>query len=105
MSGPKSKPKTSAKKKAKAAPKRDNFLGTTTQKLRDSAGNVCSFPGCYVHTHGAKSNGEGTVGIGVACHIKAAAPGVPTIRRAPVPRRSQALRQRHLDVPNTFEAH
>lgn len=77
MSGPKSKPKTSAKKKAKAAPKRDNFLGTTSQKLRDSAGNVCSFPGCYVHTHGAKSNGEGTVGIGVACHIKAAAPGGP----------------------------
>ncbi|GLO21471.1 MULTISPECIES: hypothetical protein [Pseudomonas] len=76
MSGP-TKPKNSAKKKAKAAPKRDNFLGTTTQKLRDSAGNVCSFPGCYVHTHGAKSNGEGTVGIGVACHIKAAAPGGP----------------------------
>ncbi|WNN41346.1 hypothetical protein RIN61_08600 [Pseudomonas inefficax] len=77
MSGPKSKPKTSAKKKAATAPKRDNFLGTTTQKLRDSAGNVCSFPGCYVHTHGAKSNGEGAVGIGVACHIKAAAPGGP----------------------------
>ncbi|MBK5008628.1 hypothetical protein IAE33_000488 [Pseudomonas sp. S60] len=77
MSGPKSKPKTSAKKKAATAPKRDNFLGTTTQKLRDSAGNVCSFPGCYVHTHGAKSNGKGTVGIGVACHIKAAAPGGP----------------------------
>ena len=77
MSGPKSKPKTSAKKKAKAAPKRDNFLGTISQKLRDSAGNVCSFPGCYVHTHGAKSNGKGTVGIGVACHIKAAARGGP----------------------------
>lgn len=77
MSGPKSKPKSSAKKNAAAAPKRDNFLATTTQKLRDSAGNVCSFPGCYVHTHGAKSNGDGTVGIGVACHIKAAAPGGP----------------------------
>ncbi|VVQ04740.1 hypothetical protein PS910_04178 [Pseudomonas fluorescens] len=77
MSGPKSKPKTSAKKKAAVAPKRDNFNSLTWHKLRDSAGNVCSFPGCHVHTHGASSDGEGTVGIGVACHIKAAAPGGP----------------------------
>ncbi len=77
MSGPKSKPKTSAKKKAAVAPKRDNFNSLTWHKLRDSAGNVCSFPGCYVHTHGASSDGEGAVGIGVACHIKAAAPGGP----------------------------
>ena len=72
-----SKPKTSAKKKGAAAPKRDNFNSLTWHKLRDSAGNVCSFPGCHVHTHGASSDGEGTVGIGVACHIKAAAPGGP----------------------------
>ncbi|TCP75846.1 hypothetical protein EC849_107109 [Pseudomonas putida] len=77
MSGPKSKPKTSGKKKAAVAPKRDNFNSLTWHKLRDSAGNVCSFPGCHVHTHGASSDGEGTVGIGVACHIKAAAPGGP----------------------------
>ena len=72
-----SKPKTSAKKKGEAAPKRDNFLMKTALKLRDSAGNVCTYPGCHVHTHGAKSNGEGALGIGVACHIKAAAPGGP----------------------------
>lgn len=75
MRGPKDNPKVCAKKKAK--PKRDDFIGSTSQKIRDSAGNVCSYPGCHVHTHGAKSNGEGTVSVGVACHIKAASPGGP----------------------------
>lgn len=56
---------------------RDDFLTSTVQKLRDRAGNVCSFPGCYVNTHGAASTGAGTVGIGVACHITAASPGGP----------------------------
>ncbi|WP_433885408.1 hypothetical protein [Pseudomonas vranovensis] len=77
MSGSKTKPKTNAKRKAEAKPKRDDFVGSTPQKIRDSAGNVCSYPGCHVHTHGAKSNGGGTVSVGVACHIKAAAPGGP----------------------------
>jgi len=65
------------KKKGAATPKRDDFLTKTVQRLRDSAGNVCSFPGCYVHTHGAKTSGDGALSIGVACHIKAAAPGGP----------------------------
>lgn len=70
-----------AKAKVKAAkpetPKRDNFLATTVQRLRDMAGNVCSFPDCHVHTHGSKALHDGPFSIGVACHIKAAAPGGP----------------------------
>lgn len=58
-------------------PKRDNFTQEASRRLRDSAGNVCSFPGCHVHTHGASATGDGVVNLGVACHIKAAAPGGP----------------------------
>lgn len=73
MSGPETKGKQSRAVK----PKRDNFSPKTLQRLRDGAGNVCSFPGCAVHTHGATASGDGVVNLGVACHIKAAAPGGP----------------------------
>lgn len=68
MSNPKSE------KQPRVARIRDDFTGTTVQRLRDSAGNVCAFPGCFVHTHGASASGDGVVNLGVACHIKAAAP-------------------------------
>lgn len=57
--------------------RRDDFLESTIRTLRDMAGNVCSFPECFVHTHGAKKSLDGAFSIGVACHITAAAPGGP----------------------------
>ena len=73
------KPKKSQKpSKLNAADhKRHDFLQSTIQRLRDRAGNVCSYPDCYVHTHGAAFIGDKSVGVGIACHIKAAAPGGP----------------------------
>ncbi|MFJ4257502.1 hypothetical protein ACIP01_11240 [Pseudomonas monteilii] len=64
------------------AHQRHDFTKPTIQRLRDRAGNVCSFPECHVHTHGSafpggKVNSEKSIGIGIACHIKAAAPGGP----------------------------
>ncbi|MBF6038613.1 hypothetical protein H8F22_07010 [Pseudomonas sp. P154a] len=71
------KAKGNIKKARSTSVKRDNFLASTVQRLRDMAGNVCSFPGCHVHTHGSKALHDGPFSIGVACHIKAAAPGGP----------------------------
>ncbi|WP_447780613.1 hypothetical protein [Pseudomonas plecoglossicida] len=64
------------------AHERHDFTKPTIQRLRDRAGNVCSFPEWHVHTHGSafpgdKANSDKSVGIGIACHIKAAAPGGP----------------------------
>ncbi|WP_405119923.1 hypothetical protein [Pseudomonas leptonychotis] len=56
---------------------RDGFSTKTIHMLRDRAGNVCSHPGCHVHTHGSKAELDGVFSVGVACHIKAAAPGGP----------------------------
>ena len=69
-----SKSSKSTKTKARG---RDDFLASTIQKLRDMAGNVCSFPECSVHTHGAKASFDGPFSVGVACHIKAASAGGP----------------------------
>lgn len=41
------------------------------------AGDVCSKPDCHVHTHGSKAGREEAFSVGVACHIKTAAPGGP----------------------------
>jgi len=71
------KAKGKIKKARPKALKRDNFLASTVHRLRDMAGNVCSFPGCHVHTHGSKALRDGPFSVGVACHIKAAAPGGP----------------------------
>lgn len=69
---------------------RDNFTLATKLRLRDRAGNVCSYPDCHVHTHGSAASGESSVGIGVACHIKAASPGGPRydINQTPAERSS-----------------
>ncbi|MCW2097972.1 UNVERIFIED_ORG: hypothetical protein EDF86_1735 [Pseudomonas psychrophila] len=81
MSGVKSKWKKSAVASEQVAHERHDFLHSTVQRLRDRAGNVCSFPGCHVHTHGSAITGEKAVGVGVACHIKAAAPRGPRYHR------------------------
>ncbi|WP_177522911.1 hypothetical protein [Pseudomonas sp. v388] len=77
MSGAKTKAKKSTVAQGEAPHARHDFIQSTVQRLRDRAGNVCSFPECHVHTHGAPFAGEKAVGVGVACHIKAAAPGGP----------------------------
>lgn len=77
MSEGKTKQKKSGSAAEEVAHKRHDFTQPTVQRLRDRAGNVCSFPECYVHTHGSAFTGDKAVGIGVACHIKAAAPGGP----------------------------
>lgn len=73
MSGPAKK----GKQPKAVAPKRDNFVTKTIQRLCDGAGSVCSFPGCAVNTRGSTLSGDGVVNLGIACHIKAAAPGGP----------------------------
>lgn len=70
-------PRKTTKEKKPPTPKRDNFSLDTTRRLRDMAGNVCSFPECSRITHGSKAERTGPFSIGVACHIKAAAPGGP----------------------------
>ncbi|RDS92399.1 hypothetical protein DL347_04300 [Pseudomonas fluorescens] len=77
MNGAKSKQKKAGEASDKVAHERHDFLQSTVQRLRDRAGNVCSFPDCHVHTHGSAFTGDKAVGVGVACHIKAAAPGGP----------------------------
>ena len=69
-------PKARANKKAMRS-SRDDFSAKTVRQLRDMAGNVCSMPECHVHTHGSKAKRDGSFSVGVACHIKAAAPGGP----------------------------
>ncbi|WP_128675471.1 hypothetical protein [Pseudomonas aeruginosa] len=56
---------------------RDEFPEKTKIQIRDMAGNICSFPGCRVRTHGSKVDESGAISIGDACHITAAAPGGP----------------------------
>ncbi|XXE03601.1 hypothetical protein J3P88_11795 [Pseudomonas sp. Z3-6] len=77
MSGMKPKGKKPAEASKQVTHERHDFLQSTVRRLRDCAGNVCSFPDCHVHTHGAAFTGDKAVGVGVACHIKAAAPGGP----------------------------
>lgn len=80
MSGANTKPRKPSKPKKPSGVtdhERHDFLQSTVQRLRDRAGNVCSFPKCHAHTHGAAFKGDKSVGVGVACHIKAAAPGGP----------------------------
>jgi hypothetical protein len=77
MSQGKTKRNKSGPKSVALAHERHDFLSSTVLVLRNRAGNVCSYPGCHVHTHGAASSDGKAVGIGVACHIKAAAPGGP----------------------------
>jgi len=57
---------------------RDNFLKNTLRELAGRAGHVCSNPDCRLPTSGATfGNDFKVVIVGVAAHIKAAAPGGP----------------------------
>jgi hypothetical protein len=54
--------------------KRDDFSQKTIRILAGRAGNMCSNPDCRISTTGAASGNAGVVTVGVAAHIKAAAP-------------------------------
>lgn len=56
---------------------RDDFPPRTKQKLWARVSGRCSNPDCRVQTQGPASNEDGTVNIGKAAHITAAAPGGP----------------------------
>ena len=56
---------------------RDDFLKTTRILLAQRAGNRCSNPNCRRPTVGAIPGQDGTIDIGVAAHITAAAQGGP----------------------------
>lgn len=54
---------------------RDNFSVPVKRALAERVGYKCSNPFCRITTIGAQQGGEGTVSIGEAAHICAAAPG------------------------------
>ena len=56
---------------------RDDFLKRTIEKIAHRAGYRCSKPDCRIETRGAASDNDGTINIGNAAHITAAAPGGP----------------------------
>lgn len=56
---------------------RDNFSARVKQELARRVGHRCSRPDCRAPTSGPKSTPEGSVNLGVAAHITAAAPGGP----------------------------
>lgn len=67
-------------------PTRDNFSTEAKRTLAGRAGHVCSNPDCQRPTSGAALGDEGKVVIvGVAAHIKAAAPGGPRYDPAQTP--------------------
>ena len=53
----------------------DKFNKTTKEKLAHQAGYRCSKPGCGIPTRGATFDARGTINVGEAAHITAAAPG------------------------------
>jgi tetratricopeptide (TPR) repeat protein len=56
---------------------RDNFGSSVVRHLANRAGHRCSNPDCRRETSGPDASSEGSVNIGVAAHISAAAPGGP----------------------------
>lgn len=54
---------------------RDDFSESVKKKLAERAGYKCSNPFCRKTTIGAQKGGEGSVNVGEAAHICAAAPG------------------------------
>ncbi len=56
---------------------RDDFRAPAVRTLTRRAGHRCSSPDCRRSTSGPDSTPDGTVSIGVAAHITAAAPGGP----------------------------
>jgi len=58
-----------------AGRKKAEFTDKTRRTLAGRAGYQCSYPGCKIFCIGPHSDGERTVSIGVAAHIKGAADG------------------------------
>ena len=56
---------------------RDNFSARVKQELAGRVGYRCSNPDCRALTSGPKSTPEGSINLGVAAHITAAASGGP----------------------------
>jgi hypothetical protein len=56
---------------------RIEFSLKTKRIAMERAGNRCSFPGCGIVTSGPRSKSEGVLRIGVASHIRSAAPTGP----------------------------
>ena len=56
---------------------RDDFTPKIKEKLAKRVNYICSNPRCKRQTMGPSSEKDGTINIGVACHICAAAPGGP----------------------------
>ncbi|MVT07814.1 hypothetical protein [Chitinophaga tropicalis] len=56
---------------------RDGFTPKTIRTLEVRVGTTCSNPTCRINTTAAHTNPDGVLRIGVAAHIKAAAPGGP----------------------------
>jgi hypothetical protein len=54
---------------------RDEFRKSDVEALAKRVGGRCSNPGCRQATTGPKTNPGGSINIGVAAHITAAAPG------------------------------
>jgi hypothetical protein len=69
---------------------RDDFSAPTRLKIGQRAGWLCSFPGCRAFTVGATSDEDGSMSVGTASHICAAAPGGPRYdgKMSPEQRRS-----------------
>lgn len=56
---------------------RDNFSARIKQEVARRVGHRCSKPDCRAPTSGPRSTPEGSINLGVAAHITAAAPGGP----------------------------
>ena len=56
---------------------RDDFTEPIKRKLALRVNHRCSNPDCRAQTSGPQSDSSGTVNVGVAAHISAAAPGGP----------------------------
>jgi hypothetical protein len=71
---------------------RDEFTQATKRRLAQRAGYLCSHPECRRPTIGPAASNDGTVNLGEAAHITAAAPGGPRYDPflSPEDRRGQA---------------
>jgi len=56
---------------------RDDFSAKVKETLAERVGFHCSYPGCPMITSGPKTDPSGSINLGVAAHITAAAPGGP----------------------------
>jgi hypothetical protein len=72
--------------------KRDEFRQPTKSLLAQRAGYLCSHPECRRPTIGPAASGDGTINVGEAAHITAAAEGGPRYDPllSPEERRSEA---------------